>query len=75
MKVNVDEDPELAKLFSVNSFPKLMIWSKRFQLKSILQLEIQTNALILVKCKHKYGFDETCIESDFKGNLKIYIKK
>ena len=35
LKVNVDEDPELAKLFSVNSFPKLMIWSKRFQLKSI----------------------------------------
>ena len=30
LKVNVDEDPELAKLFSVNSFPKLMIWSKRF---------------------------------------------
>ena len=45
LKVNVDEDPELAKLFSVNSFPKLMIWSKRFQLKSILQLEIQTNAI------------------------------
>jgi len=30
VKVNVDEDPELAKLFSVNSFPKLMIWSKRW---------------------------------------------
>merc|ERR1711971_22381 len=30
VKVNVMEDPELMKLFSVNSFPKIMLWSKRW---------------------------------------------
>jgi len=30
VKVNVMEDPELTKLFSVTSFPKIMLWSKRW---------------------------------------------
>ena len=29
-QVNTDEDPELKELFSVDTFPRVMLWSKRF---------------------------------------------
>ena len=28
-QVNTDEDPELKELFSVDTFPRIMLWSKR----------------------------------------------
>jgi len=30
VKVNTDEDPELKELFSVDTFPRIMLWSKRW---------------------------------------------
>ena len=29
-QVNTDEDPGLKELFSVDTFPRVMLWSKRF---------------------------------------------
>ena len=33
LQVNIDEDPELKELFSGDTFPRVMLWSKR----SVLQ--------------------------------------
>ena len=38
-QVNTDEDPELKELFSVDTFPRVMLWSKRlYKLFSIDKL-------------------------------------
>ena len=29
-QVNTDDDPELKELFSVDTFPRVMLWSKRW---------------------------------------------
>ena len=29
IQVNTDDDPELKELFSVNTFPRILLWSKR----------------------------------------------
>ena len=46
LKVNVMEDPELMKLFSVTSFPKIMLWSKRCHFQNILVLHLSQIFLI-----------------------------
>ena len=37
LQVNTDEDPELKELFSVDTFPRVMLWSKRLFLKKSLE--------------------------------------
>ena len=77
------EDPELTKLFSVTSFPKIMLWSKRCHLPNLLVFRFISNVLIqdwvltLIKevspskYTYKYNFKLICTAPRRKWRLNI----
>ena len=46
-QVNTDEDPELKELFSVDTFPRVMLWSKRFNKLFSIEHLINTKHLCI----------------------------